>query len=78
VLIDRRSRIYASVSLLDALTFQAPPVQYYFNPARTKAHQYPWLGIQQYGPFSKDTFPKRSPTILTEFVNDLETPARIN
>jgi Piwi domain len=46
---------------------QAPPVQYYFNPARTKAHQYPWLGIQQYGPFSKDTFPKRSPTIIVVF-----------
>lgn len=43
---------------------QAPPVQYYFNPARTKASPYPWVGIKQYGPFSKDTFPKRTPTIL--------------
>jgi hypothetical protein len=43
---------------------QAPPVQYYFNPARTKASPYPWNGIKQYGPFSKDTFPKRTPTIL--------------
>ncbi|RJR41659.1 MAG: stem cell self-renewal protein Piwi domain-containing protein [Desulfobacteraceae bacterium] len=44
--------------------FCAPPVQYYFNPARTKASQYPWAGLQNYGPFSKDTFPKRTPTIL--------------
>ena len=43
---------------------QAPPVQYYFDSARTKATPYPWVGIKQYGPFSKDTFPKRTPTIL--------------
>lgn len=43
---------------------QTPPVQYYFDPARTKASPYPWPGIKQYGPFSKDTFPKRTPTIL--------------
>lgn len=43
---------------------QAAPVQYYFDPARTKATPYPWVGIKQYGPFSKDTFPKRTPTIL--------------
>ena len=46
---------------------RAAPVQYYFNPARTKASQYPWMGIKQYGPFSKDTFPKRSPNILVAF-----------
>jgi hypothetical protein len=46
---------------------QAPPVQYYFDPARTKGSPYPWLGIKQYGPFSKDTFPKRTPTILVVF-----------
>lgn len=45
----------------------APPVQYYFDPARTKASPYPWVGIKQYGPFSKDTFPKRTPTILVIF-----------
>jgi hypothetical protein len=45
-------------------TYQAPPVQYYFDPARTKASPYPWVGIKQYGPFSKDTFSKRTPTIL--------------
>ena len=45
----------------------APPVQYYFDPARTKTSQYPWLGIKQYGPFSKDTFPKRTPNILVVF-----------
>jgi Piwi domain len=42
----------------------AAPVQYYFDPARTKASLYPWAGIKQYGPFSKDTFSKRTPVIL--------------
>ena len=51
---------------------RAPPVQYYFNPARTKANPYPWVGIQQYGPFSKDTFPKRSPNILVIFPDNTQ------
>ena len=49
--------------------YQAPPVQYYFDPARTKASPYPWVGIKQYGPFSKDTFPKPTPTILLVFLD---------
>jgi hypothetical protein len=56
----RNSASYESIHL-------APPVQYYFNPARTKASPYPWYGIKQYGPFSKDTFPKRTPNILVVF-----------
>jgi hypothetical protein len=63
--------IHEQFALTNAMAYQsiyrAPPVQYYFNPARTKAHPYPWFGIQQYGPFSKDTFPKRSPTIMVVF-----------
>ena len=46
---------------------QAEPVQYYFNAARTKSNPYPWLGITKYGPFSRDTFAKRSPSILVVF-----------
>ena len=57
--------IHEQLAITDDHDYQtihrAPPVQYYFNPARTKAHPYPWVGIQQFGPFSKDTFPKRSP-----------------
>jgi hypothetical protein len=65
---DLRVTIHEQLFVENTPAYQAihsaPPVQYYFNPARTKANQYPWLGIQQYGPFSKDTFPKRSPTIM--------------
>jgi Piwi domain len=46
---------------------RADPVQYYFNAARTKSHQYPWLGLTKYGPFSRDTFAKRTPSILVVF-----------
>ena len=37
---------------------------------RSSAHKsqpLSWVGIKQYGPFSKDTFPKRTPTILVVF-----------
>lgn len=68
---DLWSTIGDQLTLENTTSYQtihcAPPVQYYFNPARTKASQYPWTGIKQYGPFSKDTFPKRSPNILIVF-----------
>ena len=65
---DLTATIREQLNLINSPAYQtvhqAPPVQYYFDPARTKASPYPWLGIKQYGPFSKDTFPKRTPTIL--------------
>jgi len=42
----------------------AAPVEYCFDAARTKRSQYPWNGIEQFGPFSRDTFAKKSPHIL--------------
>lgn len=42
----------------------APPVDYCFDAARTKRSPYPWNGIDKFGPFSRDTFPKKSPRIL--------------
>ncbi len=45
----------------------ANKVKYYFDPARSKTSDYAWLGIKNYGPFSKDTFAKRSPDILVIF-----------
>jgi Piwi domain len=46
---------------------RADPVQYYFNAARTKSNLYPWLGLTKFGPFSRDTFAKRTPSILVVF-----------
>lgn len=45
----------------------ADTVKYYFDPARSRTSDYAWLGIKNHGPFSKDTFPKRSPDILVIF-----------
>ena len=42
----------------------APPVEYCFDAARTKRSSLPWNGLERYGPFSRQTFPKRSPCIL--------------
>jgi len=38
--------------------------EYCFDPAKKKRAKYAWMGIEKYGPFSRDTFPKRSPRIL--------------
>lgn len=40
------------------------PVQFCFDPARTKRHVFPAAGLHNFGPYSADTFPKKSPTIL--------------
>ncbi len=37
---------------------------YCFNPAMTKTSQYAWKGLEQYGPYDKDSFPKKTPKIL--------------
>ena len=41
--------------------------RYFFDPARSKSADYAWRGITNHGPYSKDTFPKRSPNILVVF-----------
>lgn len=38
--------------------------EYCFDPAKTKRERYAWPGIVKFGPYSRDTFPKRSPRIL--------------
>ncbi len=43
---------------------QFPPVEFCYDTARTKRNQYPWLGLQNFGPFSRSWFSKRSPFIL--------------
>jgi hypothetical protein len=39
-------------------------VNYCFDSSRTKRDEYAWRGLDRYGPFSGDTFARRSPTIL--------------
>jgi Piwi domain len=52
----------------------ARPVEYCFDAARTKRSEYPWNGIEGYGPFSRDTFPKRSPRIVVVFPDTVQGP----
>ncbi|MEG4964395.1 MULTISPECIES: Piwi domain-containing protein [unclassified Microcoleus] len=42
-------------------------VEYCFDAARTKRSLYAWVGIEQYGPFSRQTFSKKTPEIIVFF-----------
>ena len=46
------------------------PVNYCFDPSRTKRDEIAWRGPQRYGPFSGDTFARRSPAILVVHPRD--------
>jgi hypothetical protein len=48
------------------------PVQYCFDPAKTKRHMYAWPGLESFGPFSRDTFPKKSPRMLVVFPDTVQ------
>ena len=47
-------------------------VQYCFDAARTKQETSAWPGLARYGPFSGDTFPKKSPRLLVVFPDVLK------
>lgn len=38
--------------------------QYCFDPSRTKRNAYAWPGLERYGPYDRESFPKRTPRIL--------------
>lgn len=40
------------------------PVEYCYDAAKTKRHTFAWEGLDQFGPYSMDSFPKRSPRVL--------------
>jgi hypothetical protein len=42
----------------------ARQLDYCFDPARSKRHQYAWPGLETYGPFSRDTFARPNPRVL--------------
>ncbi|RUT03649.1 hypothetical protein DSM106972_052880 [Dulcicalothrix desertica PCC 7102] len=45
----------------------ASSIEYCFDAARTKRHHYPWVGIDKYGPFSRENFSKKTPEIIVFF-----------
>jgi hypothetical protein len=46
---------------------RASAVEYCFDAAKTKRNQYAWPGIEAHGPFSRETFPRKSPRIAVVF-----------
>ena len=52
-----------------------PPVEFCFEPSRTKRHQYPWFGLSKYGPFSRSSFANRSPVILLVCPEQFQGPS---
>jgi len=45
----------------------ASPIEYCFDAARTKRSPYAWLGIDKYGPFSRENFSKKTPEVIVFF-----------
>jgi hypothetical protein len=43
---------------------QLPNPEYCFDAAKSKRSQYAWTGLERYGPYSRDSFPTKSPRIL--------------
>jgi hypothetical protein len=39
-------------------------IEYCFNPSRTKRHEVPWYGLQNYGPFDRESVAVQEPKIL--------------
>lgn len=63
-----RFRIGDRIRLRDSASYQSivrlPPAKYCFDRAKTQLSDYAWSGLQQFGPFDRDSFPRRSPRIL--------------
>ena len=68
---DLQGKIGERIAAINTKEYQsvitASSVEYCFDAARTKRSPYAWLGIDQYGPFSRQTFSKKTPEIIVFF-----------
>jgi hypothetical protein len=39
-------------------------VNYCFDAGKTKQHKYAWVGLNEHGPYDRESFPKRAPKLL--------------
>jgi Piwi domain len=73
---DLRCEIGERIMLANDSDYQtvlrARPVQYCFDSAKTKQHIYAWGGIERFGPFSRETFAKKSPRLLVVFPDTIQ------
>lgn len=51
---------------------QSPPVEYCFDAGGTKRADISWRGLTRHGPFSRDTFPKKTPTVVVFFPDSIQ------
>lgn len=65
---DLQANVTGRLGLTNREDYQAvtvcPPVEYCFDAAKPKRHEIPWAGLLRYGPFSRDTFSRRTPRLL--------------
>jgi len=65
---DVRATVGEQVNLANTsgfhTTIELDPVEYCYDPAKTRRHQFAWAGLEEFGPYSRDSFPKRSPRVL--------------
>ncbi len=54
---------------------QAPAIDYCFDSSRSKRSTYAWPGLENYGPFSRDTLAKKSPRVLFVFPDSVQGAA---
>ncbi len=40
------------------------PVNYCFDPGKTKQNVYSWTGLSEFGPYTRDSFPRQAPKLL--------------
>jgi hypothetical protein len=52
---------------------QLPPVEYCFDAAKTKRHEFAWEGLREFGPFDRDVFENRSPRVLVVTPQTVQT-----
>jgi len=68
---DLRGMIGDRIEAINTNEYQsvitASPIEYCFDAARTKRSPYAWVGIDRYGPFSRETFSKKTPEIIVFF-----------
>lgn len=54
---------------------ELPPVEYCFDPARTKRKTIPWDGLVEFGPYDSEIFEKRTPRILVVVPQSVQNKA---
>jgi hypothetical protein len=69
--ITKRLKIENSANYQSVIA--SAPVSYCYDAAKTKRSEIAWRGIEKFGPFSRETFAKKSPKILVLFPDTIQS-----